>query len=77
MIVFNIKSLRYQYNISQRYLSDITGIRLPTLSEYENSCATMIRVEHLNKLCEVFHCNLSDIITYYPDGTYPFPPYRP
>lgn len=68
MIKFNIKVLRVIHdNMSQKQLSDLTGIRLPTLSQYENSTATLIRAEHLNKLCEVFECDLSDVIVYLPD----------
>ena len=68
MIRFNIKLQRLIHgNMSQRTLSDLTGIRLATLSEYENSTAITVRVEHLEKLCQVFHCQLSDIITYEPD----------
>ena len=47
--------------MSQKTLSELTGIRLPTLSEYENSTAKTVRIEYLEKLCEVFNCELSDI----------------
>lgn len=68
MIKFNIKVLRVIHgNMSQKQLSDLTGIRLPTLSQYENSTAALIRAEHLNKLCEVFECDFSDVIVYRPD----------
>ena len=65
MIKFNIKMQRLLHNnMSQKQLSELTGIRLPTLSEYENGTAKTIRVEYLNKLCEVFDCQISDLICY-------------
>ena len=68
MIKFNIKLQRMIHNnMSQKTLGKLTGIRLATLSEYENSKATTVRVEHLEKLCEVFDCQLSDIIYYCPN----------
>ncbi len=69
MIKFNIKLHRLLHdNMSQKELSELSGIRLPTLSEKENNNSKMIRVEHLNKLCEIFNCELSDLITYVPDS---------
>ena len=68
MIKFNIKVQRLIHgNMSQKTLSELTGIRLGTLSEYENSKATTIRAEHLEKLCEVFDCQLSDLMCYCPN----------
>lgn len=68
MIKFNIKVQRLLHNkMSQKQLSELTGIRLPTLSEYENGTAKTIRVEHINKLCEVFDCQISDLIMYCPN----------
>lgn len=67
MIKFNIKMQRLLHNnMGQKQLSELTGIRLPTLSEYENGTAKTIRVEYLNKLCEVFNCQISDLICYCP-----------
>jgi len=68
MIKFNIKMQRLLHNnMSQKQLSELTGIRLPTLSEYENGTAKTIRVEYLNKLCEVFDCQISDLVCYCPN----------
>lgn len=68
MIKFMIKVQRLLNNeMSQQELCELSGIRRTTLSDYENSKATMIRVEHLNKLCEIFGCQPADLITYVPD----------
>lgn len=68
MIKFTIKMQRLLHNeMSQQELHELSMIRKSTLSDYENSKATMIRVEHLNKLCEIFDCQPADLITYVPD----------
>jgi putative transcriptional regulator len=68
MIKFNIKVQQLLHdNMSQKQLSELTDIRLPTLSKYENGTAKTIRVEYLNKLCEVFNCQISDLIVYCPN----------
>lgn len=68
MIKFNIKKLRIlNGNISQKMLSETTGIRYPTLQSYEYSKAKTINVKHIDALCKAFHCEPKDIITYIPD----------
>ena len=64
MIEFHIKELRMSQGITQKELIERSGIRAATLSDYENNKATMIRVEHINKLCEILNCQVGDLITY-------------
>lgn len=69
MIKFNIKLQRLLHNeMTQKELIDLSGIRPQTVSDYENNKAVTIRVEHLNKLCEIFDCQPADLITYAPDN---------
>ncbi len=66
MLKSNIRLQRLVHgNMTQKQLSKLTGIRLPTLSEYENGTAKTLRVEYISKLCEVFDCQISDLFTYY------------
>ncbi len=66
MLKSNIRLQRLVHgNMTQKQLSKLTGIRLPTLSEYENGTSKTLRVEHISKLCEVFDCQISDLFTYY------------
>ena len=69
MIKFNIKSLRVENdNISQKAVSDQTGIRLATLADLEHDKAKTVSIKNLDSLCVFFKCSLSDLITYIPDG---------
>lgn len=68
MIKFNIKMLRLiNDNMTQQKLIELTGIRQPTLSQYENNRTITIRVEHLNVLCQALNCQVGDLITFVPD----------
>lgn len=65
MFKSNIRLQRLIHNnMTQKQLSQLTGIRLPTLSEYENGTSKTLRVVHLDKLCAVFNCQISDLFTY-------------
>lgn len=65
MLKSNIRLQRLVHgNMTQKQLSKLTGIRLPTLSEYENGTSKTLRVEYISKLCEVFDCQISDLFTY-------------
>lgn len=50
--------------LSQRELSQITGIRQPTISAYCNDTFVMIPKEHLDILCKYFNCRIEDLIEY-------------
>lgn len=64
MIIFNIKQLRRINNMSQKELANLSGIRLNTLSSYENSTTKTISIENINKLCEIFNCQISELMRY-------------
>lgn len=68
MIKFNIKTLRDQHNMSQKELIEKTGIRAATMSNFENSNTVSITMEQLDKLCEAFNCQPSDVMTYVPNN---------
>lgn len=53
--------------MTQKELSDLTGVRLPTISAYCNDKAKHIVIEHFNKFMEVLHCDITDIIEYIKD----------
>ena len=56
-----------RYRLSQRELSQQTGIRFATINNYVNNSYTYIRNDHLNILCLFFDCQICDLIEYIPD----------
>ncbi|MBV4418286.1 helix-turn-helix transcriptional regulator [Clostridium tyrobutyricum] len=55
--------------LTQKQLSELTGIRLPTISAYCTDKFKTIPREHLNILCRFFNCKIEDLIEYIPDPT--------
>lgn len=53
--------------MTQKQLSEITGIRLPTISAYCTDSFKMIPKEHIDILCKFFNCFVGDILEYIPD----------
>lgn len=56
--------LMAEKRITQKELSDATGIRQPTISAYCNETYKHIVKEHIELLCNYFECDLSDLIKY-------------
>jgi putative transcriptional regulator len=50
--------------MTQKELSELTGIRAATISAYYHETIKRIEVEHIKKLCEVFSCQPGDLFTY-------------
>lgn len=53
--------------MSQKELSTKTGIRQATISAYYNETAKHIVIDHLDAICKVFNCKLTDVIDYFPE----------
>lgn len=53
--------------MSQKKLSELTGIRPNTINEWYNEIAVSLRVEHLDKICEALECSIDDLIEVVPN----------
>ena len=47
--------------LTQKQLSEITGIRLPTISAYCTDKFKVISKDHLDILCKFFNCDVKDL----------------
>lgn len=52
---------------SQAKLARATGIRPATINDIYNEFAVRVNLEHLDKICEVLDCELSDLMVYVPN----------
>jgi putative transcriptional regulator len=48
--------------LTQKDLSKKTSIRIATINEYYNELSDRINLEHMDKICEVLGCELSELI---------------
>ncbi len=56
-------------DLTQKQLSELTGIRLPTISDMVNNKAKHISLDNLNKICTVLNCQPADLYVHVPDDT--------
>lgn len=50
--------------ITQKELSERTGIRQASISDYVNNKNIMIAKRHLDILCKFFNCKVEDLVEY-------------
>ncbi|EHO80763.1 helix-turn-helix domain-containing protein [Fusobacterium ulcerans] len=67
MIKFKIHSLMGNTRMSQKQLSETTGIHPSVIAKYYHDTIVRINREHLDEFCKIFNCNISDLIEYIPD----------
>ena len=51
-------------DLTQKELSDISGIRLPTISDMITGKSKSISIENMDKLCKCLKCEVSDLFKY-------------
>lgn len=66
MIKIHLSKILGEKRLTQADLARKTGIRPNTISEIYNELVERINLEHLDKICEVLHCNIEDILEYIP-----------
>lgn len=62
MIRIYLSRLLGERRLTQKDLSRKTGIRIATINEYYNELTDRINLAHLDKICEVLECELTDLI---------------
>ena len=66
-IVINIDVMLAKRKMSVTVLSEKLGITMANVSILKNGKAKAIRIETLNKLCEVLDCQPADLLEYRAD----------
>ncbi len=62
MIRFLLSRKLGELRWTQADLSRATGIRAATINEYYHELAQRVNLEHLDKICEVLKCDVSELI---------------
>ena len=68
MIKCRLKVLLAENDMTQKELAEKTGIRAPGISDMCNNKAKQIPIDTLNKLCNFFQCDITDIYKYEKDN---------
>lgn len=64
MIKFTVKVMLAKREMTQRELSDKSGVRLPTISALCTSSIRHVPVEVLDKVCAALDCQPGDLMEY-------------
>ena len=67
MIKIRLSDLLGKHKMTQKALSEITGIRPATISKMYYEEVKRIDVRHLNNICKAFDCEISELLEYIPD----------
>ena len=51
----------------QNRLSELTGIRRNTFYEWYHDITVSLKVEHIDRVCEVLNCSVEELIEYIPN----------
>ena len=55
--------------MTQKALATLTGIRPTTISKMYYEETKRIEIDQIDKICEVLHCSVSDLLEYLPRET--------
>lgn len=67
MVKINISELMGKHKLNKTQLSNLTGIRLSTISDLYFEKTKSISMNNINQLCKALKCNVGDIFEYIPD----------
>ena len=67
MVRIHLSRLLGEKRISQKKLSELTGIRPNTISEWYNEITVSLKVEHIDRICEALGCSLEELIEVIPN----------
>lgn len=66
MVYLKLRELLKEKQLTQADLSKATGIRPSTICGIYNNNCTFIKLEHIDKICRVLHCNIDDLVVIIP-----------
>lgn len=67
MIRIHLSRLLGERRMTQKKLSELTGIRRNAINEWYHEIAVNLKVEHIDRICEVLGCSVAELIEYIPD----------
>lgn len=71
MIRIKLSDLLGKHKMSQKALSNLTNISPATISKMYYEESKRLDIEQLNSICNVFKCEISDLLEFIPDENKP------
>ncbi|MDE6251173.1 MAG: helix-turn-helix transcriptional regulator [Lachnospiraceae bacterium] len=67
MVRIHLSKLLGEKRMTQKRLSELTGIRPNTINEWYNEITVSLKVEHIDRICEVLNCSIEELIEVVPN----------
>ena len=67
MVRIYLSRILGERRMSQKELSKLTGIRPNTIREWYNEIAVSLKLEHIDRICEVLGCQINELIEVIPN----------
>ena len=67
MIIVKLYDLVWRHKVRGYQIAEATGLSTATISKLMQGENIDVKLSTINKLCDYFNCNLSDIVEYVPD----------
>ncbi len=67
MVRIKLCELMGKQKMTRKCLSELTGIRPNTIGDLYKEDVKKIDIQVLNQICEVFSCEIGDVLEYIPD----------
>lgn len=67
MIRIHLSKLLGERRMTQKRLSELTGIRRNAINEWYHEITVSLKVEHIDRICEVLDCSVEELIEYIPN----------
>lgn len=69
MVKIHLSKLLGERRMTQKRLSELTGIRPNTISDWYNEITVSMKIEHIDRICEVLDCSVDELIEIIPNKT--------
>lgn len=69
MVRIYLSKLLGERRMTQKELSDLTGIRPNTINDWYHEIAVSLKVEHIDLICEALGCSVDELIRVIPNKT--------
>lgn len=66
-VKIHLSKILGEKRMTQAELAKKTGIRAGTINDWYHEIIPRLNVEHLDRICEVLECNISDLLEYIPN----------
>lgn len=66
MVKINLRKLLSERHMTQAELAERTGIRPSTICDICNNTCSFLKIDNIDKICDVLECSIQELISVLP-----------